>query len=191
MWLELFNSLSISFVATELQLGPVLSKSFGASPSKSKWSQDKLVAAKVVSLVALIVNLGCWIGRFHFPDVGLHVDDSTWNVFSSHRIGIAAVGFGAICILDLKRMRPDLPAKTIGYILLESSAKAIGVYPVVAICIAIAFTMVSFVTDSFKVPHEYLNSTVYYGVFYGPYFSVHYFAKRDAIKRPSPTVLPM
>lgn len=169
MLLELTNSVAASFVATELHFN-----------GRTKYTNG-------VAAAALLINVLAWLADF--SESGLASD--ALQVFAAHRIAVAMVAFAALVYADAVRLRPELPQRQLFQIFGASLVRTTAWFPVLAIGIAVLFTLASFGTDALGVPHHYLNSFVFYGVFYGPFYSMHYFVKQRVLTEHADALLPV
>eukprot|EP00656_Telonema_subtile_P021410 TRINITY_DN22449_c0_g1_i1.p1 TRINITY_DN22449_c0_g1~~TRINITY_DN22449_c0_g1_i1.p1 ORF type:complete len:247 (-),score=65.45 TRINITY_DN22449_c0_g1_i1:201-941(-) len=93
------------------------------------------------------------------------------------------VVFGAACLVDVRRRIPEM---SVQQFLSNAQAAVLLVLPVcpcLSVMMSVGFLVIITVLEKLRIDPHFLNSTIYYGTMYGPFYFVYVETKYACIRQ--------
>jgi hypothetical protein len=104
------------------------------------------------------------------------------------RIVVIASAYYALSLWDVRRRKPDMTHAEFAGHFITATAKSLLLLPLATVVVAATFLALVTVVEGAGLSSAWLNWPIYYGALYGPFCTIYYFARQQAL---SARLLPM
>eukprot|EP00035_Acanthoeca_spectabilis_P034562 m.29768 g.29768 ORF g.29768 m.29768 type:complete len:200 (-) comp6725_c0_seq2:363-962(-) len=175
---EVLNAVVLSFVLSEVLLSEHgisgLSRRL-QSPKAPRWMVA--VALSILGLLNVLILV-----RPADPASAITNSAPSILINLEHKGAFVLVAFVGLCVAEARRIWPSATSKELFKVMLRSGGLVVVCFPGLAILVSLVVLIFTYFTDFLGVPHKYLNDFVFYSIFHGPFFTLHFFVKRQCLR---------
>lgn len=111
-----------------------------------------------------------------------------------HTVALKIVAIAGIFLLvnfvDVKRLDPAVDLSSYSKAFAAALLYAIPAFPVAAVAISVCFLVIVSAMEAVSIDPHWINSPVYYGTVYGPFYVLYWRIKRELLGSSRPSLLP-